>query len=78
MRRLIDRSRHEDVCRWKTDPQIGRYHIPGCMGGAVCGPSGCTCGTRNRSTSERITDLEEQVAELTARLALAEQEKGRG
>lgn len=31
-------------CRFITEPDIGTYFLPECMGGAVNGLAGCTCG----------------------------------
>jgi hypothetical protein len=52
-----------DVCRWKTDPKIGRYFVPGCWGSAVYGESACTCN-RKLSTADWLTSLEERVRRL--------------
>lgn len=30
-------------CHWARSPGVGLFHVPGCMGGAVYGPDGCTC-----------------------------------
>jgi hypothetical protein len=30
-------------CHWARAPKVGLFHVPGCMGGAVYGPEGCTC-----------------------------------
>lgn len=56
-------------CAWRTDPEIGRFHVPGCMGAAVYGPRGCTCGTRSeKSLEDRMVDLESRISDLERRL----------
>jgi len=32
-----------DRCHWTFEGEL-KHFIPGCMGGAVGGPEGCTCG----------------------------------
>lgn len=51
----------------------GRVHIPGCMGAAVYGPSGCTCGA---SRQDRLASLECRIARLEARIDAARGERG--
>lgn len=55
-----------EVCTWKRDHKIGRYFVPGCMGGAVYGEGGCTCDRKKNTTAERIAQLERRVEDLTA------------
>lgn len=59
-------------CQFKNDPEIGRYHLPGCIGGAVYGPNGCTCGPMDRAPKESslIKDLERRIAALEALSAI--------
>lgn len=58
-----------DRCR-----TIKGVHIPGCMGGAVYGHSGCTCP----SPSERKKDLDQRVKGLEYRLSELEKFVHRG
>jgi hypothetical protein len=52
-------------CRWISDPKIGRWHLPGCMGAAVYGPNGCTCiQPSRRELEERIEALERRITQL--------------
>lgn len=51
-----------DRCMWKRDKKIGRWFLPGCMGGAVHGPDGCTC--KKPSTESRIEKLERELADV--------------
>lgn len=55
-------------CRWINDKEIGRWHLPGCMGGAVYGPSGCTCPKRRRKKEleEVIAAMDERIKKLEA------------
>ena len=61
-----------DRCHYISDPDAGRVLIPGCMGAAVYGPAGCTCGRRVRPLEEalaletRVADLEREVIRLSA------------
>lgn len=55
-------------CRWVRDPEIGRYHLPGCMGGAVYGPSGCTCARPIRPRDANIEDLDNRIARIERHL----------
>lgn len=71
MRRASSEPRSEDACHWRTDAKIGRYFVPGCMGGAVYGEGRCTCQHRRASTAGRLAALEDQVESLTARLEAA-------
>ena len=57
-------------CRWYTDAEVGRLHVPGCMGAAVYGPGGCTCG---RKDSRR--DIEAEIERLSERVTQLEREK---
>ena len=54
-------------CSWKSDPEVGRYYLPECMGGAVYGPHGCTCDRRVRieSIEDRLDRLQASVDALT-------------
>lgn len=58
-------------CHWVNDPEIGRWHYPGCIGGAVYGPSGCTCGAsaRKETAEARISKLEEKLERIEALLS---------
>lgn len=56
-------------CYWANDSEVGRYHVPGCMGAAVYGPHRCTCGPK-----QRRKELEEKVVDLEERLRKVEQE----
>jgi hypothetical protein len=58
-----------DRCAWFTDPKIGRWFSPQCMGGAVYGEHRCTCPTSRRSLTDRVAELECTVAELKTLLA---------
>jgi hypothetical protein len=62
----MEMPRRIDRCRWYTDPEIGRWLLPGCMGAAVYGPRGCTCGTMSESEylEEKVSELEDRVREL--------------
>ena len=59
-------------CHWVSDTDVpgGRYHFPGCMGAAVYGPAGCTCGVvREREDLEgKVERLELRVKRLEAAL----------
>lgn len=57
-------------CYWAMDKEIGRYHVPGCMGAAVYGPNGCTCSavSRKKAIEQKYVDLERRVEELERRL----------
>ena len=57
-------------CRWIKDAEVGKLHIPGCMGAAVYGAGGCTCG---RKDTKR--DLERQIEELSERVVKLERER---
>lgn len=58
-------------CHYYTDPETGeRFHIPGCMGGAVNMEYGCTCyprtekGERKETESDKVRALEKELAAL--------------
>lgn len=51
-------------CGWHTDPKIGRWFYPRCMGGAHYGLGGCTCRASSKTTSDRLERLEDQVRHL--------------
>lgn len=63
-------------CHWENDAEIGRWFLPGCMGGSVYGPRGCTCGSRRKprateddeddgpTTDERLDALERKLDEI--------------
>mgnify|MGYP006961553976 CR=1 FL=1 len=55
-----------DRCRWMNDKEIGRWHLPGCMGAAVYGPDGCTCEpvSREQALEDRIERLEDRIEKL--------------
>lgn len=57
-----------DRCRWRYDREVGRYWLPGCMGGAVYGESGCTCptGPSRAELEDRVEKLEAEVTQLRA------------
>lgn len=50
-------------CGWLNDPEIGRWFLPGCMGGAVYGESQCTCGAR-RTRQDSMDDLRDRLDAL--------------
>lgn len=54
-------------CHWHV-AEGERFFLPGCIGGAVYGSNGCTCGVRDKriSQEQRIFELEARVAELEA------------
>lgn len=54
------------ACYWIRDRELGRVHIPGCMGAAVYGPRGCTCGVKRRrqAIEERLARLERRLDEI--------------
>lgn len=54
------------ACRWIRDPEIGRWHLPDCMGGAVYGPNGCTCDRRisGRTVEMRLERIEAHLAQI--------------
>lgn len=55
-------------CYWAKDPEVGRYHVPGCMGAAVYGPRGCTCSaqSRKKALEQKIVELERRLEKLEA------------
>ena len=61
-----------NVCYWENDEKIGKVFIPGCMGGAVYGPDGCTCiQTKDKPNDisiawDRIDRLEKSIRKLEA------------
>jgi hypothetical protein len=55
------------------DPEIGRWHLPGCMGAAVYGPEGCTCPST--SEEDHRNELETRIASLEERLERLERRK---
>lgn len=58
-----------DRCSWQHDPQIGRWFLPGCMGGAVYGESQCTCPKPGpKELDERLDALTDLVAELSRKI----------
>lgn len=59
-------------CHDIPDAELGRIHIPGCMGCAVYGHEQCTCPPRPRRV-----DLEARVDKLEARLRVLEQRAGK-
>lgn len=66
----------KDRCYWHRDPEIGRVFIPGCIGGGVSGPDGCTCPdvapTYRTMLKRKIAQIEADLAETRARLATVE------
>jgi hypothetical protein len=60
-------------CYWATDKEVGRYHVPGCMGAAVYGPHGCTCSAiqRKKAIEQKMVDLQARVEKLEALLRAA-------
>jgi hypothetical protein len=57
-------------CYWASDAEIGRFHVPGCMGAAIYGPGACTCSARSKQKSmeQKIVELEERVRKLESSL----------
>ncbi len=58
-------------CHDIYDKEVGRVHIPGCMGCAVYGhKAGCTCPAKPKhdATAERLDALEANVREILALL----------
>lgn len=54
-------------CRWHTDPEIGRFLVPGCWSRAVNGDDApCDCGPSRR---DAISILEEKVDRLERLIA---------
>jgi hypothetical protein len=57
----------KERCTWIRNKIAGKCFIPGCMGGAVYGPGGCTCTSDITATDEmeiRIERLEKKVKQL--------------
>lgn len=42
-----------DRCYWYFSDELGKIHIPGCMGAAINGPGGCTC-VRDDTLRQRL------------------------
>lgn len=58
----------DDCCHWVAHRRR-RVFIPGCYGGMLHGPEGCTCREHgNATTHERIVALERRVALLERKL----------
>jgi hypothetical protein len=55
-------------CYYVYDRDVGRVLIPGCMGAAVYGRSGCTCRMAP-ITPKKAADIEERLAGVEATLA---------
>lgn len=57
-------------CHYETDPVIGRWFYPGCMGGAIYGKGGCTCraSITEKNTRQRLRELSDRVSKLEAQL----------
>lgn len=61
-------------CHHIKDPEVGRVLIPGCIGTAVYGLSGCTCypdKIRHLEDEDELT-LEDRLAAIEERLAKLE------
>jgi hypothetical protein len=52
------------------DAEVGRVHIPGCIGCAVYGHRACTCPPKPRrnDVEKRLDRLEKQMDEILRRL----------
>jgi hypothetical protein len=57
-------------CRRAYDSEAGWFDLPGCIGGAVYGKSGCTCpgGDSGSQIEDRLQSIERTLKELTATL----------
>lgn len=59
-------------CHWVKDKDVpgGKFQVPGCIGCAVYGPSGCTCGPAGskRAMEQEIDELKERVRELETKI----------
>jgi len=55
-------------CHWvkASDVPGGKFHVPGCMGAAVYGPSGCTC--QRKSRAEEREDMRAKIKALEKRI----------
>lgn len=55
-------------CQYVKDHECpdGKFFWPGCMGGAVYGMKGCSCGTRMRrkELEDEVRDLKSRISEL--------------
>ncbi len=65
----------DQPCHMAIAPDGSRFWLPGCMGGAVAGRSGCTCRKVHRAREnpdfplhERLDKLERRIASLEVRL----------
>lgn len=63
-------------CHWvrANDVPGGKFHLPGCMGGAVYGPRGCTCPPKSaakdrKDLERRVTELEQKLERIAAQTA---------
>lgn len=61
-------------CHWANDKVVGRFWFPGCMGGAVYGPNGCTC--QRPSEKKRQDDIERRLDQLEDRMRKLEAKHG--
>lgn len=66
---LSTESTVSDICHHVRGFGGERVLIPGCMGAAVYGVSGCTCDRRRnqKRLEDRVAELERLVADLAAR-----------
>jgi len=55
-------------CRRVYDAEIGWWDLPGCIGSAVYGPSGCTCPSpqSDKTIEERLRAVEEAIATIAS------------
>ena len=71
----------EVCCKWIEDKKGIRHYIPGCMGGAVYGPEGCTCEDSKwfqiDSLLEEMKELRIKVGKLGSRVTALEKENKR-
>ncbi len=62
-----------DRCRWTFEDELAHF-IPGCMGGAVGGPEGCTRG-HPLSEIEREREARREAEEYVERLLVKAQRR---
>lgn len=60
-----------DRCRRVYDKEIGWFDLPGCMGAAVYGKSGCTCPKASKADEMemRLQSIERAITKISERLA---------
>lgn len=57
-----------EACYWVCDEEVGRFLVPGCWSRAVGGDGApCHCESRAERLSLRVSELEQQLAELRER-----------